>query len=130
MSHVPYIPENAPFNARQRLWLNGYLAGIFATASLAVAGDDAAAGPAVPLLILFGSQTGTAEGLARRVAKEAKSKNVNARVVDASITWNYTTRLNIAFLILAAVLVWRFFRTGGLAMLRMMNKPAAMGHSH
>ena len=54
----------------------------------------------------------------------------NARVVDASITWNYTTRLNIAFLILAAVLVWRFFRTGGLAMLRMMNKPAAMGHSH
>jgi uncharacterized membrane protein YraQ (UPF0718 family) len=54
----------------------------------------------------------------------------NARVVDASITWNYTTWLNIAFLILAAVLVWRFFRTGGLAMLRMMNKPAAMGHSH
>jgi uncharacterized membrane protein YraQ (UPF0718 family) len=54
----------------------------------------------------------------------------NARVVDASITWNYTTWLNIAFLALAAVLVWRFFATGGLAMLRMMNKPAAMGHSH
>jgi uncharacterized membrane protein YraQ (UPF0718 family) len=54
----------------------------------------------------------------------------NARVVDASITWNYTTWLNITFLILAAVLVWRFFKTGGLAMLRMMNKPAAMGHSH
>jgi uncharacterized membrane protein YraQ (UPF0718 family) len=54
----------------------------------------------------------------------------NARVVDASITWNYTTWLNIVFLILAAVLVWRFFTTGGLAMLRMMNKPAGMGHSH
>jgi uncharacterized membrane protein YraQ (UPF0718 family) len=54
----------------------------------------------------------------------------NARVVDASITWNYTTSLNIAFLILAAVLVWRFFKTGGRAMLRMMNKSAAMGHSH
>jgi len=53
----------------------------------------------------------------------------NARVVDASISWNYTTWLNIAFLILATVLVWRFFKTGGLAMLRMMNKPAAMGHS-
>jgi uncharacterized protein len=53
----------------------------------------------------------------------------NARVIDASITWNYTTWLNIAFLILATVLVWRFFKTGGLAMLRMMNKPAAMGHS-
>jgi uncharacterized membrane protein YraQ (UPF0718 family) len=54
----------------------------------------------------------------------------NARVVETSITWNYTTWLNIAFLILAGVLIWRFFRTGGLAMLRMMNKPAAMGHSH
>jgi uncharacterized protein len=54
----------------------------------------------------------------------------NARVVDASVTWNYTTWLNIVFLVLAAVLVWRFFKTGGLAMLRMMNKPGAMGHSH
>jgi uncharacterized membrane protein YraQ (UPF0718 family) len=54
----------------------------------------------------------------------------NARVVETSITWNYTTWLNIAFLVLAGVLIWRFFRTGGLAMLRMMNKPAAMGHSH
>jgi uncharacterized protein len=54
----------------------------------------------------------------------------NARVVDATITWDYTSWLNIAFLVLAATLVWRFFTTGGLAMLRMMNKPAAMGHSH
>src|SRR5258705_968709 len=54
----------------------------------------------------------------------------NARVVEASITWDYTTRLNIAFLILASLLVWRFLKTGGLAMLRMMNKPAAMEHSH
>jgi hypothetical protein len=54
----------------------------------------------------------------------------NARVIDASISWNYTTWLNIAFLILAALLVWRFFKTGGLTMLRMMNKPAAMGHAY
>jgi len=47
-------------------------------------------------------------------------------VVDATITWDYTSWLNIAFLILAAALIWRFFTTGGLAMLRMMNKPAAM----
>src|SRR5205807_3048524 len=52
----------------------------------------------------------------------------NARVVDASISWNYRTWLNIAFLVLAGLLVWRFFTTGGLAMLRMMNKPAATGH--
>jgi uncharacterized membrane protein YraQ (UPF0718 family) len=54
----------------------------------------------------------------------------NARVVDATITWDYTSWLNIAFLILAAALIWRFFTTGGLAMLHMMNKPAAMDHAH
>jgi uncharacterized membrane protein YraQ (UPF0718 family) len=54
----------------------------------------------------------------------------NARVVDAAIIWDYTTWLNIVFLILAGLLVWRFFNTGGLAMLRIMNKPSAMGHSH
>src|SRR5215831_11460463 len=46
-----------------------------------------------------------------------------ARVVEASITWNYTTWLNIAFLGLAALLVWRFLKTGGPEMLRMMNEP-------
>jgi len=54
----------------------------------------------------------------------------NARVVDATITWDYTSWLNIAFLILAAALIWRFFTTGGLAMLRMMNKPTAMDRTH
>src|ERR1700738_884986 len=53
----------------------------------------------------------------------------NARVVETSITWNYTTWLNIVFLVLACVLIWRFLKTGGPAMLRMMNRPAAMHHS-
>src|SRR5215210_4274294 len=44
----------------------------------------------------------------------------NARVVEASIQLNYTTVLNIVFLILAAVLVWRFPRTGGPRMLKEM----------
>jgi uncharacterized membrane protein YraQ (UPF0718 family) len=48
----------------------------------------------------------------------------NARVVEASIEWNYTTWLNIVFLLLAALLVWRFLKTGGPEMLRMMNRPA------
>jgi uncharacterized membrane protein YraQ (UPF0718 family) len=53
-----------------------------------------------------------------------------ARVVQASITWDYTTWLNLAFLILAGLLVWRFLKTGGPAMLRMMNKPASQGATH
>ncbi len=47
-----------------------------------------------------------------------------AQVVEAAVIWNYTTWLNIVFLILAALLVWRFMKTGGPAMLRMMNAPA------
>jgi uncharacterized membrane protein YraQ (UPF0718 family) len=47
----------------------------------------------------------------------------NAKVVDATVTWNYTTLLNIAFLMLALVLVVRFFRTGGRQMLTMMDEP-------
>jgi uncharacterized membrane protein YraQ (UPF0718 family) len=48
-----------------------------------------------------------------------------ARVVEASVAWNYTTILNLVFLALAAVLVVRFLRTGGPAMLKMMSGPAA-----
>jgi uncharacterized membrane protein YraQ (UPF0718 family) len=48
-----------------------------------------------------------------------------AKVVEASVTWNYTTALNLVFLVLAAVLVVRFLRTGGPAMLKMMSGPPA-----
>ena len=54
----------------------------------------------------------------------------NARVVEATISWNNTTWLNIAFLVPAVLLVWRFFKTGGIAMLRMMNRPAGAMHAH
>jgi uncharacterized membrane protein YraQ (UPF0718 family) len=58
----------------------------------------------------------------------------DAKVVEASVTWNSTTYLNIVFLLVAGALVWRYFRRGGgLAMLRMMNRPMAHdhgGHGH
>lgn len=50
--------------------------------------------------------------------------NQRAKVVEASVTLNYTTILNIVFLLVALVLLVRFLRTGGLKMLRMMNAPA------
>jgi uncharacterized membrane protein YraQ (UPF0718 family) len=46
----------------------------------------------------------------------------DADVIEASVTWNYTTFLNIAFLVLTVVFVVRFLRTGGPAMLRMMAR--------
>jgi uncharacterized membrane protein YraQ (UPF0718 family) len=54
-----------------------------------------------------------------------------AKVMEAGISWNYTTWLNIAFLLVGAALVARFARTGGVAMLRMMGGvPDAAGHAH
>jgi uncharacterized protein len=54
----------------------------------------------------------------------------DAKVVEASVTLNYTTVLNVLFLGLAAALVWRYFRKGGgIAMLRMMNTPLEAGHA-
>src|SRR6266576_3220736 len=49
--------------------------------------------------------------------------NRNVTAITEGVSWNYTTILNIIFLILAAILVIRFIRTGGLPMLRMMSKP-------
>lgn len=51
-------------------------------------------------------------------------QNRNVVAITEGIQWNYTTILNIIFLVLAAVLVIRFISTGGIPMLRMMNKPA------
>lgn len=45
----------------------------------------------------------------------------DAKLPTEGITWNYTTWLNIVFLTLAAVLLVRFWRTGGPTMLRMMG---------
>ncbi|GAA3435219.1 permease [Kutzneria kofuensis] len=54
----------------------------------------------------------------------------SARVVEAGISWNYTTWLNIVFLVIGLVLVVRFFRTGGRDMLKMMGgAPDAGGHT-
>ena len=52
-----------------------------------------------------------------------------AKIPDQGVSWDYTTWLNIAFLILAAALIIRFVRTGGVAMLRMMGG-APDSHDH
>jgi uncharacterized protein len=55
----------------------------------------------------------------------------SAQIIETHIAWNYTTWLNILFLGLAALLVWRFMKTGGPDMLRMMSRPApAEAHEH
>lgn len=79
MIPVPCLPENAPFTPEQRAWVNGFLAGLFSNANgagTAAVHPDArpASRTATPLLIGYGSQTGSAQGLAKRVAKEAEKR--------------------------------------------------------
>ena len=47
--------------------------------------------------------------------------NRHLTIVDSTISWNYTSWLNIAFLLLAALLLIVFYRSGSGGMLRMMG---------
>ena len=83
---IPFIPSSAPFTAAQRAWLNGYLAGLFADANVGDAsfepGPAAPPNPVAPLLVLFGSQTGSAEQLARRIGTQSAQHGFGARVLE------------------------------------------------
>ena len=43
--------------------------------------------------------------------------------MEEGFRWDHTAVLNLVFLALAAVLLWRFFRSGGAGMLRQMGAP-------
>jgi len=70
---VPFIPDNAPFSPEQRAWLNGYLAGLFSGAP-ASASAPATRKASLQVPVLYATQSGTGEGLARKVAKELKAR--------------------------------------------------------
>ena len=72
------IPNDAPFNAEQRAWLNDFLAKALAPGN-ATANHG---GPAVPGTVIYGSQTGTAEGLAKKLVKTLKKGNFEPEMHD------------------------------------------------
>ena len=80
---VPCLPENAPFTPEQRAYLNGFFAGLYSRTKAAPATAPAEIAPPLQsLTILFGSQTGNAENLAKRAAKEAGKCGFAATVFD------------------------------------------------
>jgi uncharacterized membrane protein YraQ (UPF0718 family) len=54
----------------------------------------------------------------------------DAKVGEMAIQWNYTTVLNIVAIVVACALVYRFIRTGGVAMLKVMGGPPNGGRDH
>lgn len=85
MTLVPYIPENAPFSPEQRAYLNGFLAGLFSHVP-ATPGNTARPCTPAPnlktLAILWASQTGNCENLAKKAAREAGTKGFAPTVYD------------------------------------------------
>ncbi|MEX1049440.1 MAG: sulfite reductase subunit alpha [Akkermansiaceae bacterium] len=72
------LPNDAPFTAEQRAWLNDFL-----SKALAPGNQTTAPGtPSVPVTVLYGSQTGTAEGLAKKLVKTLKKGNFAAELHD------------------------------------------------
>ncbi len=54
----------------------------------------------------------------------------NLQTVVSGISLNYTTVLNVIFLIFALIMLTRFFKVGGYTMLKMMNEPEISEHEH
>lgn len=72
------IPESAPFSAEQRAWLSEFL-------SKALVGHEVSVeptGPATPVTILWGSQTGNSESVAKKLHKILKGGNYEPEVID------------------------------------------------
>lgn len=77
------IPTDAPFNDVQRMWLKGFFAGIgLGTTASSVSEASAPTSSGEPLAILWGSQTGTAENLAKQLAKKARAAGLEPSIHD------------------------------------------------
>jgi sulfite reductase (NADPH) flavoprotein alpha-component len=74
---IPQIPSNAPFTPEQIAWLNSFFAGLFGPGGVLAPAGSA---PKRPLLVLFGSQSGNSETLAKKVGREAAARGFAPRV--------------------------------------------------
>ena len=73
---IALLPEDAPFTRDQRAWLNGFFAGLLTQLATRTAATVA---PKLKLPVIYASQTGTAEGLSRKLAKEARTKGFDSQ---------------------------------------------------
>ncbi|HET9518406.1 MAG TPA: bifunctional nitrate reductase/sulfite reductase flavoprotein subunit alpha [Actinoplanes sp.] len=89
---APTLPDNAPFEPALAMWVNGLLGATYSTSSAAPAAvtPPVQASPGQPsagrLQVLWASQTGTAEDVARTLAKRLAEtgRQVDLRDMDAA----------------------------------------------
>jgi sulfite reductase (NADPH) flavoprotein alpha-component len=103
-STLPYIPSNAPFTPEQRAWLNGFFVGLLSNAHSpgAEAGPVAAPKATLPILIGYGSQTGTAEQLAKRMAKAGVASGFTAEVRELNSIGTADLKKHARFIIVTS----------------------------
>ncbi len=90
----PLTPEQAELIERlsatlspdQARWISGYLAGAHGVSAEQA---EPAASASAPITILYGSETGNAEGLAEQARQRAEAQGLAARVIDMA---DYKTR--------------------------------------
>ncbi|MFJ2171617.1 molybdopterin-dependent oxidoreductase [Streptomyces sp. NPDC087851] len=84
---TPVLPDGAPFAPAHALWVNGVLAGMYSrTTAPSVTGPPPGASPAAApgreVVVLWASQTGTAEEAAALVARRLAEDGHAARLLD------------------------------------------------
>ena len=79
---IQLLPKDAPFNPEQQAWLNGFFVGLLQGLSERARAQTAGIAPRLAVKILFASQTGTAEGLAKKLAKEARGRGYDAEFLE------------------------------------------------
>jgi sulfite reductase (NADPH) flavoprotein alpha-component len=100
-SALPVLPESAPFaaehiralnavmaetNVEQRQWLAGFLAGYHAATALPAVAPQTVARAKIPLTILFGTESGNAEGVAAEAKKAAARLGFAPKLLDMADT--------------------------------------------
>ncbi|MGB4498742.1 MAG: sulfite reductase subunit alpha [Methylococcaceae bacterium] len=90
------LPNDAPYSDNQRAWLSGFFAGLHSQ----LVQNSSNAQTARTIHILYGSQTGTAESVARDAVKVAKAHGLNPVIksmdeVDADALTKMETLLNV-----------------------------------
>ncbi len=83
---IPFIPETAPFTPAQRAWLNGFLAGMYGQTTAPGGAAQPTAVGKLKLNVLFGSQSGNAESIAKSLVKEAKKQGYEATIAPLEKT--------------------------------------------
>ena len=78
------LPRDAPFSPEQQAWLNGFFAGLLKGLAERAPTPSSSSAPPLAVKVLFASQTGTAERLAKKLVKEARGKGFDADLLDFS----------------------------------------------